>query len=385
MKIKTILLCIVLIGVNTLIQAQELAAVKEKKLFGYINTQGMYEIEPQFKDAKSFSEGVALVLSKENKKWGYIDKSGKWIIKPQFDGGKAFKSGIGFVRIKRDWFYINIKGEKLTMPEGVKRYPFSKDGVALIRTEKGVGVIDTNGKFVVEPKYGIIRSFKNGYARVKTFDDKWGVIDNTGTIIVEVKYKEVGNFYNGVARVITQDGDFGLVNAKNEFMYLKDVSKLWDFREINGIAPAVVKGKVGFINNKGEWVITPQYKKGRASLNGYAGVYKRGWGLIDVKGNLIIDHKYFDIAYVSNEGLLPYRNSNNELWGFVNLEGKEITKAIYVVSRADLGFHVNANNGFSSKLTRINSPYKDWGFLKTDGSILNDKWYKYAHKFVNVE
>ncbi len=64
---KIILLLLICVQV---ISAQELALVRKDGRFGYISKTGEFVIQPQFKTAKNFSEGLAAAES--NGKWGFI-------------------------------------------------------------------------------------------------------------------------------------------------------------------------------------------------------------------------------------------------------------------------------------------------------------------------
>ena len=55
---------------------------------GYINLIKEIVIEPQFDDAKNFSEGLGRVQIGD--KWGYINTEGEVVIKPQFDDAGGF-------------------------------------------------------------------------------------------------------------------------------------------------------------------------------------------------------------------------------------------------------------------------------------------------------
>ena len=68
--------------------AQELALVKQDGKFGYLAKTGEFAIQPTYKEAESFSDGLAGV--QENGKWGFIDPKGKWIIEPSFSKVKFF-------------------------------------------------------------------------------------------------------------------------------------------------------------------------------------------------------------------------------------------------------------------------------------------------------
>ena len=63
------------------------AAVQDadSSLYGYIDKNGDYVIEPQFGPAGGFAaNGLAPVQDADSSLWGYIDKTGDYVIKPQF-------------------------------------------------------------------------------------------------------------------------------------------------------------------------------------------------------------------------------------------------------------------------------------------------------------
>lgn len=68
----------------------------ENGLWGYINKKGRIVIEPQYKEAKSFSNGLAAVF--DGKNWGYIDHKADLVIACQFTNADYFTiSGMAFV------------------------------------------------------------------------------------------------------------------------------------------------------------------------------------------------------------------------------------------------------------------------------------------------
>ena len=73
---------------------------------------GVIVIEPQFRFAVAFSEGLAAVRIGDAKtgKWGCIDKTGHFAVNPQFDFVGPYSQGPAAVRLGDDmtgkWGYI---------------------------------------------------------------------------------------------------------------------------------------------------------------------------------------------------------------------------------------------------------------------------------------
>lgn len=73
---------------------KDMPSVTVENKYGFIDMKGNYVIEPQFAGAGDFSEGLAAVATgdKYGYKWGFIDTTGTVVIEPQFDGVRAFSS-----------------------------------------------------------------------------------------------------------------------------------------------------------------------------------------------------------------------------------------------------------------------------------------------------
>ncbi|MCD4823431.1 MAG: WG repeat-containing protein [Phycisphaerae bacterium] len=70
---------------------------------GFIDKTGQLVIDTKFLQGRSFSDGLAAVLTYTDthppqKKWGYIDHNGKIVIPPQFASATSFADGLATVR-----------------------------------------------------------------------------------------------------------------------------------------------------------------------------------------------------------------------------------------------------------------------------------------------
>ena len=83
------------------------AAVMIDDKWGFVNASGEMVIEPQYEDARSFSNGFAAVM--QDDKWGFIDMSGKMVIEPQFENAKDFNDhGCVFVIRNTEWELLRL-------------------------------------------------------------------------------------------------------------------------------------------------------------------------------------------------------------------------------------------------------------------------------------
>ena len=240
-----------------------LAPVKKSGLWGFINKKGEVVIDFQFKDAKPFSTDPLWAPVEKNgigeKAWGYIDKKGNWMIEPSFYNATVFRNGVAEVATTKFKFkqvskrydkYFLTKDKKYIYHNGLYSYlagpgrysegmlPSCKDGKW--------GFKDVNDKWIVEPKYTIVRNFSDGYAAVQIMNPNpytdcelisesepfglWGYIDKTGKEIIPPKYRMARDFVNGIASVdeTFQEKDMIPGNTFSRYFIDKTGKKLFD-------------------------------------------------------------------------------------------------------------------------------------------------------------
>lgn len=129
---------------------------------------GKVVIEPRFKHAGDFSQGLAFVQIMN--KYGYIHPTGEIAIKPQFSKAKDFSEKLAAVKL-----------------------PMNKE-------EERWGFIDQKGKIIVKPAYHSTSRFSEGLCAV-LLDGKWGYIDQKGNMVIPVKFDMAGDFEDGAAEV----------------------------------------------------------------------------------------------------------------------------------------------------------------------------------------
>lgn len=83
------------------------AAVKIDGLWGFVDKNGDIVIEPQYEDARSFSNGFAAV--KADGLWGYINAEGQMVIVNEFMDAKDFTTrGTAFVMLEDEWELLKL-------------------------------------------------------------------------------------------------------------------------------------------------------------------------------------------------------------------------------------------------------------------------------------
>ena len=318
--------------------ATALYPVVEEGRWGYIDSSGRKVIEPQFYSAGDFSEGLAPV--RLHGTYGFIDEAGEFMIKPQWDAAYPFYQGQAKVYVNAKPYFIDKSG-RYTFEHNFKDIlGFNEEGLARVVTHSDKwGVINRQGKLVVDAIYDAIGPFSNGLALVSSRNQKReseksrdeferGVINTAGAFIVPLgRYRHIATFKNGFAVVVLdverQKGTYdhqGVIDSTGKLLFTIPAKK-WKFSyghekfseglasvDIYTVDPDTVKvwssskryDYAGVVNTAGEIVFShPDWQKITPFKNNRAFVQDihNNWHLIDKRGQTINKEPYKEILY----------------------------------------------------------------------------------------
>jgi hypothetical protein len=295
----------------------KLIPVKSGEKWGYINQKGEYLINPQFKDADFFRDGLAKVVSAEGK-IGYISENGQYKIPAEFKDGTPFVDGLAFV-VSDDGAPVCIDKSgtaKFELKEAKYVHNFS-EGLALFQsTDKKWGFVDKSGKIVINAQFESAGYFKEGLAPIKQ-TDKWGFIDKSEKIVINPQFDD-GNYFLSGKAAFKNGKQWGFVDKKGSYIINPQFDWATDFTE--GMAAVQIGKQYGYINEKGNIEINPQFDNAASFSNGLAKI-KQGdkYGYIDKKGKIEINPQ-FDLASSFVNDIAFVQSANK--WGLIDKKGK---------------------------------------------------------------
>jgi hypothetical protein len=251
--------------------------------------------ELDFPVHSEFSEGL-LAVSHKGGLWGYLDKSGKWKIDPLFKDARDFCNGFGVVQLAdaaesaNSLTYLDGQGKRFdkcfnaaeNFAEGVAAAAVWKKNT---QSESGRvlwGLVDTQGNWVVKPKYLAIGPLCDGLRTFLRYDSNhYGFIDNAGREVISPQYNKVSGFSEGVCAVLRPgSGKIEFVDKRGKVVCVPsadgvnlfpspvlfrqlDLSVEWPrFRDglcrmPGGDWPNL---QWGYIDKTGKWAIKPQFR-----------------------------------------------------------------------------------------------------------------------------
>jgi len=143
---------------DLLVLSDHTVMVKYNSLYGYTDDLGNWLIEPQYKDAKPFDRGAAIV--KEGNKYAIINKKGQHLIKQTFDELLGFKNGVSMAQNDSSLGFVNYKG-KIIVPissnQGASEYNWNYG--KLFRGNK-IFLVDTLGRFPLKQGFDTVETYE---------------------------------------------------------------------------------------------------------------------------------------------------------------------------------------------------------------------------------
>lgn len=261
---------------------------KTTKNYGFINKKGDVVVKPIYKNANSFSDGLAAVCVfdslNHNDKWGFIDVKGNIIIQPKYNNAIDFNNGLAFVFLNGTdaiksfknnpdgtiplnfyWMLINKSGKLIGRPlNAVFSTPSTfSDSISIVQSRilydmGGFKFMDGNGNYTSDFDIEKVTAYNNGFAGVKS-KDGWLFVDKK-MIIKSGCYENVLSFSEGYAAVKV-DGMWGYIDTT----FKKVIDCRFDTCSYfyKGLAKVQMKSQSlvveGFINKKGNVVWQNEY------------------------------------------------------------------------------------------------------------------------------
>jgi hypothetical protein len=341
--------------------------VKSGKEFQYIDKEGKIVINPQFKNATIFRNGLALVeTSGDESKFGFISEDGKFAINAQYKEATVFSEGIAWVVIENSApTAIDKTGEIIFTLQEAEEARVFKNGLAAFSVineegEEKWGFVNKEGRVVINPQFSSVSNFSDGKCSVRNSEGKWGFIDKDGKIIIGYQFDEAGAFKDGKC-IVTSAKKKGIIDKNGKYI----INPQFTDMQIDGDMFLINQdGKWGWCDKDGKFIINPQF--GLAfpfNDNEIASVQLgKSFGYIDKEGKILINPQF--------DGALPFNGKlalvvSGQKVGFINNEGKYVINPQFDAVSNDFITHLILG---SSEYSSVSTDYFNVGAIT---SILN--------------
>lgn len=224
-------------------------------------------------------------------KVGFIDQSGAMKIDAMYDAAVRFSCGYARVRLADNYMFLDSKGKTVQ------------------------GSTDFS--------YGCDPYFYYNYCGFCVKSGLWGMMDKDLTTVIQPAYAWIGNMSDEGLVCARMDGaeKYGYLNKKGEWAIPSNYEDAAMFED--GVAVVRVGDKWGAIDTKGQFQINANYDMleslGEGRLSFCNDAKTRKGGMMDTKGNVIVQPIYDGCSFFADNGLLPVRQDDK--WGYINKSG----------------------------------------------------------------
>lgn len=319
-------------GVDGIVNVGEgMVGVKIGDQYGYANTAGELVIAAKYDYVSAFYQGLAEVgidnLS------GIIDKSGREVIPLRYPNIMRSQDGYFVVEdVQAKMAVFNQQGGQVLPAEYalISEYDTSHDvftlfvdGATVAMKEVYWGLIDEQGKEILPFEYERLSLLDNGWL-IAGKDGKTGVIDRQGKVIIPFKYESL-SYAEGVFMMdkLLPDEQSMKNNATAYYSGILD-------SQGKELIPAQYQQVVPLLGAKRYTVYTQEGYRlfdaaGKAlsdaawlyigeGLEGMLEVSKNDrWGYIDEKGEVLIEPQYDYVTSINPDYILAFRGERRQL------------------------------------------------------------------------
>ncbi|MGH3748056.1 MAG: WG repeat-containing protein, partial [Micromonosporaceae bacterium] len=177
---------------------------KVLRRYGFTDPSGTVAIPPTYQKAYPFSDGLAWVQPEDSSMWSSIDITGRPVISAtDYQGVSPYSEGLSWVMTDPvvGWFAIDAGGMVVVSPAGYTDVRPFQAGMAAVQRSGRWGAVDRDGRELISMEYDGFRTARSdavyqagftseGLAVVK-LEDRMGVINHNGEVMVPIKYGQV--------------------------------------------------------------------------------------------------------------------------------------------------------------------------------------------------
>lgn len=236
-------------------------------------------------------------------KWGYINEKGTYVLPLKYEMARDFQeNGLAIVQLNNLTGIINSDGYFIVNPKYDTISPFS-EGRATVIDSEGFKIIDESGKVITPKAYSIISDYQEGRAVAANTNEQgeylYGYLNRRGNEVIALSYESANNFINGKALVKMKAGSFALIDLTGKVLKSYPYEMVDDYGEGMLAFRKSNEGKWGYMDESGKVMIEPKFTGTQSFIEGKAIVnVDNNYGLIDTQGNYIIKPNYNSLLYL---------------------------------------------------------------------------------------
>lgn len=262
-------------------------------LYGFCDLDGNEVVPPSYRQAGSFSEGLAPVLVDLDSFFTactMIDTTGRQALPLVYENIMPFHDGYAAAKRYARWGIIDQTGREMT-PYIYEYITLPQDGFFFAGDSAGMALFDYRFKPLTDFVYHDPRELSCGRIAVRR-GNHYGFLDIKGREAVPCIYDDLLSFSDGRAMVRLGE-HYGIVDTDGRIVLPIEYENRTPHGEKyiyhDSLALVERDGRLGFVDLQGQLVIPFHFEQAFHFTQGLACVRYNGlWGYIDTKGDIYI-------------------------------------------------------------------------------------------------
>lgn len=268
----------------------------------------------------------SIFVTKRNGKYGAVNQEGTTVLYPEYDN--VYTGGMYLNALKdKDIFIFDLNGNKIETNEVSKIKTENANYYITIDKNNKYKVVDSKDNIIIDKDYTYIEYLPGDYFIVER-DSKSGIIDSNGKSVIELKYDSISRINETDILQMETNKNIALYNLNMKEIVSMDNAIVKEVKDEKAYILLYSDTDFKYLDKKGN-ILTSQNLFENNSL--FAKNINGKWGFVDKDGNLKVQNDYELVTDFNKYGFAGIKKDGK--WGSINQNGEVVQEPTYDLKR----------------------------------------------------
>lgn len=268
----------------------------------------------------------SIFVTKRNGKYGAVNQEGTTVLYPEYDN--VYTGGMYLNALKdKDIFIFDLNGNKIETNEVSKTKTENANYYITIDKNNKYKVVDSKDNIIIDKDYTYIEYLPGDYFIVER-DSKSGIIDSNGKSVIELKYDSISRINETDILQMETNKNIALYNLNMKEIVSMDNAIVKEVKDEKAYILLYSDTDFKYLDKKGN-ILTSQNLFENNSL--FAKNINGKWGFVDKDGNLKVQNDYELVTDFNKYGFAGIKKDGK--WGSINQNGEVVQEPTYDLKR----------------------------------------------------
>ena len=268
----------------------------------------------------------SIFVTKRNGKYGAVNLEGTTVLYPEYDN--VYTGGMYLNALKdKDIFIFDLNGNKIETNEVSKTKTENANYYITIDKNNKYKVVDSKDNIIIDKDYTYIEYLPGDYFIVER-DSKSGIIDSNGKSVIELKYDSISRINETDILQMEKDKNIALYNLNMKEIVSMDNAIVKEVKDEKAYILLYSDTDFKYLDKEGN-ILTSQNLFENNTL--FAKNINGKWGFVDKEGNLKVQNDYELVTDFNKYGFAGIKKDGK--WGSINQNGEIVQEPTYDLKR----------------------------------------------------